>query len=573
MTPESVNRGRGRGVARTGRSSRPDGPDGADPRALAAEQAALRRVAVRVAGGAETVDVLEAIVAEAFELFPVDFTALLRYEPAGSATIVAVHHPPPGLAVGERAPHIPGGLVLQVFGSGRPARVDAYADLPGQVARMHELGITAGAAAPILVDAHLWGVLAAMTQLGSVPPGLEHHLSDFAELAATAVSSAQARDQLRELAEEQAAVRRVAELVAHGTGQAELFEAVVAEAAELIHGEATTLVRFGDGRSCTILATRNGPAPVGSAVEIAEDGMGVVAQILATGRSARWDRDDTGVDDGRTDSADGLGLGVGVPIILNDRLWGVLGVVGTGRQLPPDTERRLQQFTELVSAALANAESRAQLSASRARVVATADETRRRLQRDLHDGAQQRLVQSIISLTLARAALAEGRPAADHVEEALTHAQRANSDLRELVRGILPASLTHGGLRTGLESLVENIAVPVRLDVTAPRLRPDIETSAYFVVAEALTNVVKHAAAHSAEVSVHVVDGFLTIEVRDDGVGGADPTRGSGLTGLSDRVGAANGTLTVTGETGRGTLVRARMPVIGNEPAARTAAT
>ena len=142
---------------------------------------------------------------------------------------------------------------------------------------MHELGITAGAAAPILVDAELWGVLAAMTLSGSVASGLEHHLAEFAEIAATAVASAHARDQLRELVEEQAAVRRVAELVAHGTGQTELFDAVAAEAAGLIHGEAaTTLVRFTGDRTCTILATHNGPTPVGSTVEIHADEVGVV---------------------------------------------------------------------------------------------------------------------------------------------------------------------------------------------------------------------------------------------------------------------------------------------------------
>ena len=179
----------------------------------------------------------------------------------------------------------------------------------------------------------------------------------------------------------------------------------------------------------------------------------------------------------------------------------------------------------------------------------------------MHDGAQQRLVQTIISLKLAHAALSEGRPAADHIAEALAHAQRANNDLRELVHGILPAALSQGGLRSGLESLVDDIKVPVRLNVTAPRLRTDIETTAYFVVAEALTNVVKHADARTADVSVLVVDGALVIEVRDDGVGGADPSRGTGLTGLSDRLGAANGAITVISEPGNGTVMRARIPV------------
>jgi signal transduction histidine kinase len=215
--------------------------------------------------------------------------------------------------------------------------------------------------------------------------------------------------------------------------------------------------------------------------------------------------------------------------------------------------------------AIVNADHKSKLTASRARVVATADETRRRVQRDVHDGAQQRLVHTIIALKLARDAVLAGKPPMDLLDEALSNAERASKELRDIVRGILPASLTRGGLRSGLESLVADLALPVSLRVTAPRLSARIETTAYFIVAEAMTNVVKHARATRATVDVFVDGQSLVIEVGDDGIGGADPQRGTGLTGLLDRVEAGNGTLSVASRSGTGTTVLAILPL---EPAA-----
>ncbi|HEY6890719.1 MAG TPA: ATP-binding protein, partial [Solirubrobacter sp.] len=233
--------------------------------------------------------------------------------------------------------------------------------------------------------------------------------------------------------------------------------------------------------------------------------------------------------------------------------------------LPAGTEDRLTQFSELAAAAIANAENRAKLTASRARVVATADETRRRLQRDLHDGAQQRLVHAQITLELAREAAVTGRPAAELIGEALAHTERANRELRDLVRGIMPAALTGGGLRTGIESLTDDMPLPIDLRVTVPRLGTQTETTAYFVVAEALTNVIKHARATQATVEVTVQGHALSIDVRDDGAGGADARHGTGLTGLLDRIEAANGTLTVSSPPGHGTALHATLPL--GEPA------
>jgi signal transduction histidine kinase len=193
--------------------------------------------------------------------------------------------------------------------------------------------------------------------------------------------------------------------------------------------------------------------------------------------------------------------------------------------------------------------------------VATADETRRRLQRDVHDSAQQRLVHTIITLKLARDAISAGGSARELVDEALANAERANAELRNVVRGILPAALTRGGLRTGLESLVADLAVPVDLRVTTPRLSTQTETTAYFIVAEALTNVVKHAQASRATVAVGIEAEHLSITVHDDGCGAADPAHGTGLTGMLDRVEAGEGTLTITSPPGIGTTVHATVPL------------
>jgi signal transduction histidine kinase len=227
-----------------------------------------------------------------------------------------------------------------------------------------------------------------------------------------------------------------------------------------------------------------------------------------------------------------------------------------------DTEARMAQFTELVATAIANANSRAELAASRARVVATADETRRRIERDLHDGAQQSLTHTVITLKLARRSLGDdGEPVAGLVDEALGHAERATEELRDLAHGILPAVLSRGGLHAGVETLVSRIRLPVSLDVTAERFPPVLESTAYFIVAEALTNVVKHANARSAVVRAFVNGDALHVEVRDDGVGGADTDGSSGLLGLHDRAAALNGELHVQSAPGAGTVVAATLPI------------
>jgi signal transduction histidine kinase len=223
----------------------------------------------------------------------------------------------------------------------------------------------------------------------------------------------------------------------------------------------------------------------------------------------------------------------------------------------------MAEFTELVGTAISNIQAREDLAASRARIVAAADDERRRVVRDLHDGAQQRLVHTIITLKLANRALQPNHePGSELLAEALQQAERANVELRELAHGILPAVLTSGGLRAGVEALASRMPVPVEVTVAVDRLPAPFEATAYFVVAESLTNIAKHARATGATVRAQVEDGTLQLQVRDDGVGGARPD-GSGLVGLADRLAVLDGRLTVANQAGGGTLVAADIPLRG----------
>jgi signal transduction histidine kinase len=415
---------------------------------------------------------------------------------------------------------------------------------------------------PVRVEGRTWGALVVTGGRGSLPPGTEDRLAQFAHVAATTLTAAGSRDALGRLAREQAALRRVAELVARGAALAEVFDAAATEASRLLDGVVTDLFRFDDGVA-TVVAARS-PVSVGVSTPIDEDT--AIGRLRRAGGPLRLS---TMAGTARADEARELGIEVvvGVPVTVEGQVWGALISSTPGDPLPADTENQLAEFAELAAAAIANAENKAKLRASRARVVATADEARQRLQRDVHDGAQQRLVQTVLALKLGLAAADQGEDPIDLVREALEHAERATAELRDLVHGILPAALSRGGLHAGIDSLIAPLALPVDLDVTGlppGRLPSAIEVNAYFVVAEALTNVVKHARATEVRVTVNAEDDRLVIEVGDDGVGGADPRRGSGLTGLADRVDALEGTLSVTSLVGAGTTVRVALPLPGH---------
>jgi signal transduction histidine kinase len=229
--------------------------------------------------------------------------------------------------------------------------------------------------------------------------------------------------------------------------------------------------------------------------------------------------------------------------------------------MPADAESRIAEFTELVATSISNIQARSELAASRARIVAATDEERRRVVRDLHDGAQQRLVHTVITLKLAGQALETDAPHAPAlVAEALDEAEQAMAELRELAHGILPSALTTGGLRAGVEALASRVPVPVEVAVPPDRFPAEVEATVYFVVAEALTNVVKHSHAGRAKVVAGIENGTLRVEIADDGTGNADPS-GHGLLALADRVASRDGVLEVVAEPGEGTSVRASVPL------------
>jgi len=365
------------------------------------------------------------------------------------------------------------------------------------------------------------------------------------------------------LAAEQAALRRVATLVARESAPDLVFAYVAEEVGRLLGLGSTAMFRYADDETFAVIASWGAPGPrVAIGERLPVGGNNIVSNVFRTTASVRIDdysADATGVAGARA-TAGGVRSAIGVPIIVDGRLWGAM-VAAAAEPLPHDTESRLGGFIELVATAISNIDARAELTASRARLVAAADEERRRVVRDLHDGAQQRLVNTVVMLKLAQRALdRHDAEAPSLVSEALRHVESATHELRELAHGILPAALTTGGLRTGVDALASRMPVPVQIEVPADRLPAAVEATAYFVVAEALTNVAKHAGAASVAVAARVDDGTLHVEVRDDGVGGARPD-GSGLLGLADRLAAHDGRLRVESPADGGTLVAAAIPV------------
>src|SRR3954447_4282954 len=544
------------------------GHDVTDRKRSEAQLAALRRVAALVASEPSPDEVFGSVAEEVVRLMGVDNTLVFRYEAEDSATLVAVGgEADVGVRVGTQVPLDGENVAARVHLTGLPARFDDYANAPGSIAALaRNVGIRSAVGSPILVEGRLWGAMVALSrQLEPLPVEAESQIGEFTQLVATAISNAEARAEVRLLAEEQAALRRVATLVAHGDSPKDVFDAVATEAAAVLDVDRLVLLRYEPDGHVTALAhrTQDGNAiAVGTRVPV--EGENVPAAVLRTGRPARIDDMERATGPVAELSKErGVRSTAGVPLVVDGALWGVMGIGSMGEEpAPADLEERMAQFSELVATAIANADSREQLTASRARVLAAGDKARRRVVRDLHDGAQQRLIHTIVTLKLAKQALeaADGARAESFVAEALDHAERSNSELRELAQGILPSVLTRGGLRAGIDSLVSRIGLPVEVTVPERRFSPVIEASAYFVVAEALTNVVKHSHAHGAEVTGRIDDGTLTIEVRDDGVGGAN-VDGNGLVGISDRVAALGERLSIGSPPDGGTQVAVELPV------------
>jgi signal transduction histidine kinase len=370
---------------------------------------------------------------------------------------------------------------------------------------------------------------------------------------------------LEALVQEQAALRRVAMLVARDVPASCVFESVCEEVGSVLGVTTTNLVRFEDDGTATIVgawALDGAPFFPVASDPLPLDGQTVAPRVHRSGRTVRVDDYSELTDDLAVRlRAVGIRSAVGAPIVVAGRLWGaVIAADARPYQLPPNAETRLSTFAQLITDALANTDAREQLAASRARILKAGDEERRRLGRDLHDGAQQRLVSVVISLQLAQKRWGDQARAHVLVDDALEHAQAAIHDLRELAAGIHPSVLTDRGLEAALETLAGRAPVPVALDAELEeRLPMSVETTAYFVVAEALTNIGKYAHASRASIAVRVVGEQLEIEVLDDGVGGADAAGGTGLRGLADRVAAMQGTLHVSSPPGRGTRIHARI--------------
>jgi signal transduction histidine kinase len=374
-------------------------------------------------------------------------------------------------------------------------------------------------------------------------------------------------ERARVLAEQQAALRRVATLVARGGAPSEVFSTVAEELARCLGVCSAALIRFqADGTSIVLAAHDEAglpKMPVGE--RFAVEGENVAAMVLNTGRAARIDNHDDACGPAAARIRElGLRSGVGAPIAVGGRLWGA-AIVASSRPepLPVDTEARIEDFADLVATAIANAESHAQLTASRARIVAAADAARRRFERDLHDGAQQRLVSLGLAIRTAEASVPpELRPLKEQISHIATGLAGVSEDLREISHGIHPAIVSGGGLGAALKTLGRRSAVPVDLEVGVDRQLPEsAEVAAYYVVSEALTNVAKHARASEVNVRVEADEANLHLWIRDNGIGGADCGNGSGLTGLIDRVEALGGMLEISSLPGSGTSLLVEIPL------------
>jgi signal transduction histidine kinase len=525
-------------------------------RRLADQQAALRRVATLVAAGIEPDELFSAVSEEVAQLLPADSAAVGRFEPDGSGILVV------GRSEGLRS---------------IPVRTHANLDDSPTFAEVHRTRRAArwsdrfysSVAAPIMVGGRLWGVLAAGSGREGLPADTDERLEKFGELVATAIANAAGRAALaasearaRELANVQAALRRVATLVAQGASPDELFSAVANEVAGIIDLPVVGVTRYEADGTFTILGVAGETHfTVGTRWPIEEDG--IAGMILATGRPSRWD--DYSTMPGLLGDAvreDLLGSTVGVPIVVEGRIWGfMVAAAKPGRPIPADTEAQLARFTELVATAVSNASTRTELLTSRARLVSTADETRRRLERDLHDGIQQWLVALALKARKAAGLSAAGESPAQELSGLADELVSVTDELREISRGIHPAILSDAGLDDALAALARRSAIRVDLDVSfCRRFDPTLEATVYYVVAESITNAVKHAQASTVAVRGGLRGESIELEIEDDGVGGADPGRGTGLIGLRDRIDTLGGTISLASPAGAGTTIRVRLP-------------
>jgi signal transduction histidine kinase len=404
-----------------------------------------------------------------------------------------------------------------------------------------------------LLATQLFVVVAALTSLVLAAVTAERSASEVAQ---------------RHLAAEQAALRRIATLVAGDTEPDRVFGEVTAEAAQTVGASAASLARFDSGNTATFVGAWSETGalafPVGSSIPL--DGVGVLAAVRQTGEPQRAERFDQ-LAGPVVERIAGFGYGsaAAAPIRVGGKVWGALVAAGRGEaSFPVGAEHRLADFADLVAQALANADAYRKLANSRARIVEVSHNERRRLERNLHDGAQQRLVSLALQLRLIKNLIGKDTGTAETLlDEADDELGSALDELRELARGIHPATLTMDGLRPALVGLTERAPIPVQIaQVPTERLPEAVEVAIYYLVAEAITNVAKYAQATRATVAVERSgrNGDVTVSVEDDGVGGADPETGTGLVGLTDRIEALGGRLDIDSPRDRGTRLTAEIP-------------
>ncbi len=558
-------------------------------RQLARQQTALRRVAELVAREAEPAAVFNAVAEEMAGCLDAYNATVIRYD--GDFLVIEaiatlnqdLSNPP---LVGQRLPLDGDHIAPMILRTGRPARMDSHEHAAGETAAViRALGIQSMVGVPIVVGGQVWGSAGVASRTGPLPPDTEARMADFADLVATSIANAATRaelqagrDSLRELADnlsvlarQQAALRRVATLVARGVSQSEVFSAVAEEMAGCLNvGNAEVLRYEDDGAVIAVVASYAEPGVphLSLGERLSTEGDNVSAVVLRTRQSARKDSwEDAAGSIAQRIRELGVRSRIGAPIVVDERLWGIAVVATTEPEpLPPDTEGRIVEFAELVATAIAAATTRAELIASRARIVAAADGARRRLERDIHDGAQQRLISLGLKLRLAEESVP---PERDDLKSMLSEAVSGFTDvfqeLQELSRGLHPAILSTGGLRAAFKTLARRSAVPVNLDVAIEQRLPDsVEVAAYYVVAEALANAAKHANASQVKVRAHATDESLNLFISDDGVGGADSRKGSGLIGLKDRIEVLGGRIQFASPPGGGTALDITIPRAAN---------
>ncbi|MCU1671233.1 MAG: histidine kinase [Blastococcus sp.] len=536
---------------------------------LAAEQAALRRMATRVARGVRPDELFATVSDEVGRLVGTDSATVIRYDDdgegisyVGSASKVSAAFP-----IGVHWKFQEGMASFDVYRTGRSARSGStLIGVEGPIGDIHRrMGIISAVASPIVVEGRLWGAMAVHGQ-EPLPLDTEERLEKFTELVATAIANAEGRAALTRLAEEQAALRRVATLVAQGVRPDEIFAAVSDEVGRLVGTDSATVVKFDDEGTGIIyvgVASKTSEAFPLEAHWKFTDGM-ASAEVYRTGRSARGGaRDWSRIEGPVAEVHHRLRIvsTVASPIVVEGRLWGAVAVQSQ-EPLPLDTDERLEKFGGLLATAIANAESKSELEASRRRIVAAADQARRRIERDLHDGTQQRLVTLNLQLATIKKAAPTGEVLISELSRVEGELASALDELREMSRGIHPSILSEGGLRPALRALARRSPIPVALDVpTSRRLGEPVEAAAYFVASEALANATKYAQASRIDVSLALRDDGLLLSIRDDGVGGAHFGQGSGLVGLRDRVEALGGTIRIESPPGAGTLLVVALPL------------